>query len=273
MSDNQNLTQALEYIKLGWNVFPLGYKSKRPDGNALIHTGHKKFDEFKQIEKGSWQCFQTEMVDEDLIKKWWEYSPISNIAIITGMTSKLIVIDIDPRNGGDESMKKLHLPPTYIVKTGGGGWHYYYAWNFSRPAPNIDYLPGIEIKGNGGYIVAPPSIHDKTFKSYEAINDPSEITETPEWLCEIETTNKEQLWKMGLETVPDGIRNKTAASVCGKIFSVLPPIFWNIIGWGGLKEWNQRNNKPPLPEKELRATFESIYKRAKGNNRLTRYRT
>jgi hypothetical protein len=75
----------------------------------------------------------------------------------------LLVIEVDPRNGGLESMKELQaklgtLPPGPRVQTGGGGWHGY----FRHPPGSVrktSGMPGIDIKTDGGYIVAPPSVH------------------------------------------------------------------------------------------------------------------
>src|SRR3989338_2977107 len=270
-TNNDNLSHkehALQYLSIGWNVIPLGIKSKIPNGDALISTGHKHTDEKGKV-KGSWDSFKkTERVTEDLIERWRKHTPRSNLGIITGKTNKIIVVDIDPRNGGDVSMKNLHLPPTYMVNTGGGGWHYYYSWNFSRPAPALDYLDGIEIKGDGGYVVAPPSIHDKTSLPYEAVNSIDEMIEAPEWLCELKpkSERKEKLWEVGAEGVDVGKRNKTAASVVGKTLKSLHKKLHETIGWNGIKGWNQANKKP-LDEKELRTVFDSIKDRSDSNDK------
>ncbi|PIR48109.1 hypothetical protein COU80_06065 [Candidatus Peregrinibacteria bacterium CG10_big_fil_rev_8_21_14_0_10_55_24] len=64
-------------------------------------------------------------------------------------------------------------------------------------------------------------------------------------------------WGEGIGGVGEGMRNQTAVSVIGKILGEIDPALWETAGWGGLKEWNAKNN-PPLSEKELRTTFESI---------------
>lgn len=67
-------------------------------------------------------------------------------------------------------------------------------------------------------------------------------------------------WRVGLAGVPSGQRNATATSLIGKILYRLPEDLWETAGWGGLKEWNQRNDLP-LPERELRSVFKSIARR------------
>lgn len=75
-------------------------------------------------------------------------------------------------------------------------------------------------------------------------------------------------WARALDGVPEGQRNATAAVVAGALVRRLPDELWEFAGWGGLKEWNGRN-PAPLPERELRAVFESIARRER-SRRATR---
>jgi len=74
---------------------------------------------------------------------------------------------------------------------------------------------------------------------------------------------KAAAWRDGLGGVPEGQRNVVAAAIIGTILHYLPEHLWEMGGWGGLKEWNQRNDVP-LPERELRSVFESIARRERG---------
>ncbi len=263
-SNNKKVAHAREYLKRDWSVIPLGKKSKEPGYAALKSTGHTKKNKKGEI-VGSWKAFQKERATTKLLDTWWKHTPESNVGIVTGRNSKLVVVDIDPRNGGDK--EKLHLPATYIVKTGGDGWHYYYLWPHNKKAPNLDYVEGIEIKGDGGYVVAPPSIHDKTFKEYDAATSPEEITEAPEWLVELDIAKKsDKSWKDGIEGVPEGKRHTSATKLCGAMVASLPKALWEAIGWGGLKTWNGEKNKKPLPEDELRRIFEDICDKEAGKS-------
>jgi hypothetical protein len=103
-----------------------------------------------------------------------------------------VVLDIDPRNDGGDSLselEKLHgaLPEAPTVQTGGGGQHYY----FSRPAVKgglkgrSGYRHGIDIKSDGGYVVAPPSLHasgqEYTWDAGAHLSDVAPAV-APEWL-------------------------------------------------------------------------------------------
>lgn len=139
------LSHALKYAERGWQVFPCRDKSKKP---ATRHG------------------FKDATTDADTIRRWWSGSPNKNLAIVTGAVSGLVVIDIDPRHGGDETLSDWmaehgDLPPTPKVATGGGGFHLY----FKHPAdctvpcrPNV-FGSGVDIKADGGYVLAPPSVH------------------------------------------------------------------------------------------------------------------
>ncbi len=80
------------------------------------------------------------------------------------------------------------------------------------------------------------------------------------------TSTEQSRWREGLNGVTEGGRNTTAASLVGKILGRLPEELWETGGWGGLKEWNTRN-EVPLPERELRSVFESIARRERSRRR------
>lgn len=101
--------------------------------------------------------------DLDLVARWWSMWPHANIGIATGMVSGLVVIDIDPRNGAMDTLAKLAdelrtFTRTAQVLTQSGGWHLYYGHPGGKVVSRSNALgPGIDIKGDGGYVVAPPS--------------------------------------------------------------------------------------------------------------------
>lgn len=101
--------------------------------------------------------------DVSQIKDWWRQWPDANVGIATGKASGIIVVDIDPRNGGDRDYRTLtkehgRSPSGIEATTGGGGQHLYYAYD---DAPIIyKSARGIEIKADGGFVVAAPSLHE-----------------------------------------------------------------------------------------------------------------
>lgn len=114
--------------------------------------------------------------DFEKIREWWTKFPNANVGIVTGKKSNLVVMDVDPRNGGDDSFKEIEktlgpMPETVEVLTGGDGRHllFDYPSNVTIRSKN-GWKPGIDIKADGGFIVAPPSIHISG-KSYFFEND------------------------------------------------------------------------------------------------------
>jgi hypothetical protein len=103
--------------------------------------------------------------DSSKIQGWINKWPNMNIGIVTGSLSRILVVDVDPRHDGDKSLADFEkengiLPPTLTVKTSGGGRHLYYKYPDNIKLSNRqDVLPGVDIRGEGGFIVAPPSKH------------------------------------------------------------------------------------------------------------------
>lgn len=148
---------ALKYDGHGWRVLPLW----RPDGNGVCTCPKGERCQSPGKHPRTHHGATGATTDPKTITRWkWE---TANIGIATGPVSGLVVLDIDPRNGGKESMGELQkrlgkLPIDLLVNTAGGGWHDY----FQHPdvtIPNRDLAPGVEVKAAGRFVVAPPSLH------------------------------------------------------------------------------------------------------------------
>lgn len=180
------LEAALSYAARGWPVVPLwkpkpsgcccrkGSKCDRPGKHPRTHHG-----------------YQGATTDVARISTWkWS---TANVGIVPGREAGLLVIDVDPRNGGRESIRELEkqlgrLPTGPVVKSGGGGWHLY----FRHPDGAVrksSGVAGIDLKADGGFVVAPPSIH-QSGGAYRWEPSPAEfaLPELPAawltWICE-----------------------------------------------------------------------------------------
>jgi hypothetical protein len=127
--------------------------------------------------------FEDAGTDEDQIRAWWSMWPSSNVGIATG--SGLVVVDVDPRHDGDRTLADLvasrEMPTTPTVRTGGGGLHLYYTGEV--PRVGTDALGrGVDVKAQGGYVVAPPSVHGSG-GIYEWENFGTGPAPLPEWLA------------------------------------------------------------------------------------------
>lgn len=162
-TDNRNLTAALHYAKdYGWAVFPVQKESKRP------LTPHGCKDAKKHA---------------GAIKAWWKRHPDASIGIATGSISKLIVIDedVDSVKGinGFESVMFWErdnepLPETVQSITGRGGYHLFFRYDGSDIKNRAGLLEGVDVRGEGGYIIAPPSIHPNGTE-YQWENAPEDV--------------------------------------------------------------------------------------------------
>ena len=107
--------------------------------------------------------------DVGRIEAWWRAHPTANVGLACG-PSQLIVLDVDPRNHGDDELAALlaqegeTLPDTWTVGTSRGGVHHYFRWPAETPDDPLprfvrNLCPGVEVKGAGGYVVTPKSLH------------------------------------------------------------------------------------------------------------------
>jgi len=235
---NKLLDEAIKYLNLGFSIIPVG-QDKKP----LIQ----------------WKEFQNRKPTEKEVTEWFSNFNITGIGIVTGKISGLIVLDAE--KGAD--FTGLKIPTTPTVNTGGGGVHYYFKLPENFTVKNsVRFRPLMDIRGEGGFVVAPPSLHPSG-KYYEWAIDfaSAKLTNMPKWLTEAlqqkksEATNKD--WAEILKGVSMGERNETATSVAGKLLAHFPKTEWESVAWPILKSLNLQNT-PPLPESELRTTFKSI---------------
>ncbi|MDP3792205.1 MAG: bifunctional DNA primase/polymerase [bacterium] len=228
------LNQALAYRALGWSVIPVGFDKK-----PLF----------------LWKKYQTHHATEDEIRKWWLDYPYAQIGIVTGAVSGIVVIDVEAE-GNFEG-----FPSTVTVKSGSGGRHYYYKHPGHSVSNNVKKIrKHTDIRGDGGYIVVPPSRSDKgKYEWIKALGE-IELAEIPEWLKKTNIANSnDKKWLYGKDGVAEGSRNDTAASMAGKIISSTTHGLLESLGWEQFKVWNNKNT-PPLLETELRRTWESVKK-------------
>jgi hypothetical protein len=233
---NTRTQEALTLAQLGWSVLPLAPNSKHP--------------------LARWRSLQQRRLGESEIVEIFEQNPNANLGIVTGHVSNLLVLDADAPG----VIKKWGVPVTPISETARGR-HYYFELQNEKIHSATSLAEGLDIRAEGGYVVAPPSIHP-TGKSYEWVIPPLEVEPAPPpaWLLELlRKHRKQQKYEKISEIVrgvEEGRRNVSACVIAGKLVGRFPPQDWEI-AWLLLESWNARN-KPPLPRKELRRVFDKI---------------
>ena len=250
--------KAIEYAKLGLAVFPLIPRDKRP----LTTNG-----------------FKDATTDINKINEWWSIHPDANIGIATGEVSNgLVVIDMDvdeeEDTNGYHSFNKwvdenyLILPDSWQSITGRGGYHLMYKSTFPVNS-RIGWLDGVDIRANGGYIVAPPSIHPNGNR-YEWEQDPteyelitSEDTDVEFVLNSIIASNKadhNEPLKVP-DVIPKGHRDEMMFKLACK---------YQAMGMSdaemeaALKVANETRCQPPLSDREIQKKIAQAQKYTKG---------
>lgn len=159
------LRAALAYAHRNVPVFPCEPGGKAP----LTYSG-----------------FWDATTDERRIKAWWDRWPHANVGVPTGERSGLLVLDVDPRGSGPESLAALErvrgaLPETAKARTGGGGVHIFFRYPAGETVRNSAGRlgPGLDVRGEGGYVVVPPSRTQSTYEWFDRM-PPAD----PAWLLE-----------------------------------------------------------------------------------------
>jgi putative DNA primase/helicase len=267
------LMSALNYAALGWPVVPL----------YPVIGGHctcKKGPDCDSAGKHPWVSWKDGgSVDPNQIKNWWSQRPLSNIGIVTGKVSGIWLLDIDGDPGRESVKKQGELPQTPLSNTGRG--HHVL---FKYPTENIrttnraGFLPGLDIRGDGGLFVAPPSNH-YSGSTYKWVTRPGEmpLADCPPWLIESLREKKTADPRPGSNF--KGTQNKNYAAValkeeCEKVRSAQKGTrnstlndaafsLGQLIGGGELGQWEVENEllsaavSIGLPPSEAKATIKS----------------
>lgn len=181
------LDHALRYASLGWAVLPLySLSAGRCTCGAADCKSPGKHPHRELVPHG----VHNASTDPVRIREWWARVPDANVGIATGAASGFDVLDVDPRNGGDDTLADLQrdqgkLPDTALQLTGGQGYHYLF-----RHDPELRLRSpgrGLDVKSTGGYIVAEPSTHvSGGHYAWEGSADPTDghpIADAPAWLA------------------------------------------------------------------------------------------
>ncbi len=242
------------YWNEGFSIIPIKHKDKKPN-------------------IPSWEQYQGTQPTREEIQKWLDDGLFQNIGVICGAVSNnLVVIDIDDEKIIDEiglKLDKIQGNGSWVVKTGRG--YHIYCRHTGDPGGIIKYDDlHIEFRANGGYIVAPPSIHPNGHE-YHFFNH-----EKPEQLMDLNVTDVKAIFndmveqlkeKRGIKTggkknvgdlkkgVSGGERNTSAFRIACEYRDMGLSIS---DATTTLMTWN-KNNEPPLHDREIIATIKSAY--------------
>jgi len=245
---SEPLTAAFTYHKRGFSVIPIQAREKKP----LV----------------AWEEYQKRGATEDEIRSWWSNRSDANVGIVTGGISGLVVIDVDSAEAKDklkELVSGFDFSAVPRSRT-GKGWQLF----FQHPGyiiPNrLGVIPGLDVRGDGGYVVAPPSIHPngKPYKWEVPLTD--ELPNLPLDLFKLissPTGSNENGYRerfnsaQALAGVPEGQRDETLFKFACTLRSAGVP-----------QDWAERlsleaaaNCQPPFPETEALKKVANAYRR------------
>ncbi|RMD78796.1 MAG: DNA primase [Gammaproteobacteria bacterium] len=214
-----------------------------------------------------WQSLQHHRPSPREVVRWFRRWPRANVGIVTGRISGLVVLDVDPAHGGEASLARLEeahgpLPETVACRTGGGGRHLYFAHPGGVVRNRAGLAQGLDLRGDGGYVVAPPSVHLSGARyAWESGRSPweQELAPLPEWLRQRAAGRRGHpvaYWRaLVREGVEEGARNSTLASLTGHLLwhGVDPYVALEL-----LLAWNRVRCRPPLPDEEVAKVVASI---------------
>ncbi|WP_369719727.1 bifunctional DNA primase/polymerase [Bradyrhizobium sp. LLZ17] len=207
------IATMLDYAKYGYFIFPAKFAKKQ----KLSHTSAGKSN------GNPWGYTK----DPDEISEYWRRWPHAAIGLPTGPMNGLFVIDVDTPDGHDqegrESLMKLEmrygaLPRTRMAESPTGSKHYYFKQppDVTIPCSVSKLGPGIDVRGNGGFVIAPPSVRPKRGE-YKWINH-ALIADAPKWLLDLVAVRSHVLKAIVLDPKLRAIVLKDA----GKGVSLLP---------------------------------------------------
>ena len=247
------LSAAIKYAtEFNWAVFPVSPKNKKP------LTPHGCKDAKKNV---------------GAIKAWWKKWPDANIGIATGSASNLVVIDedCDEDKGLDglqsvTEWERIHgkLPTTYMCLTGRGDYHLYFRYDGTDIKNRAGLLEGVDVRGEGGYVIAPPSIHPNgTEYVWEYDPEEFELADANETVMELlaaDKTSEPEQFKLP-DKIQDGARNDT-------IFKLASSMQAQGLPDEAIRDAVYKTNSElcvqPLDGKELDLILSSALKYAKG---------
>lgn len=211
--------------------------------------------------------------DTETIKRWWALWPDANIGIATSRISGFFVLDVDGEEGA-ESLRDVEarhgkLPDTIEQLTGGSGRHLLFKMPPGTVKNKVALAPGLDVRGDGGYIVVAPSLHASGRRyTWEVSSHPEDVplAEGPGWLLALVTDSHKNAggkpqakagdeWqRLACTDAGSGERNHRLAAIVGHLLRRVNPYVARELALA----WNQRRCKPPLTEGEVLAVVESI---------------
>ena len=244
----------MTYCRQGWSVIPIRYEGTVEDKKKPLLP--------------VWEPYQKKAASETQIQAWWTQWPKANVGLVMGSVSGLVALDLD----GPHAMEliqqaKVHLPETATVQT-SRGYHAIFRHPGYAISNRVKLLSGgdsgVDVRGDGGYVVAPPSFHGSGFQ-YRWVIPAERLAPLPDGVAALlsrqakrEEVEDSSWFEAAWRGVGDGQRNDTAARLAG---------YWLHVTKGSeeatyraMTQWAERCT-PPMALHELKTTIKSVARR------------
>jgi hypothetical protein len=240
------LEAALALAENGLHVFPCLARDKRPATSNGVKAA---------------------TTDADAIRRWWQQDPRLNIAVATGKPSNIFVVDIDGIDAEGE-LRRLEAEhgalPQSVESITARGRHVY----FRMPATDVrnstgKIAPGIDVRGSGGFVICPPSIHPSGRRYEWSVDCAKAIHEAPPWLlAKIAPSNgtgnsitPPSEWRELIKGVKEGTRDSSLTKLSGYLLRrhVDPFVTLELI-----RVFNATRCAPPLPDPDIERIVSSV---------------
>ena len=265
------VTYALDYLaELAWSIFPvctpiIGRAGYCLQHGACAHPGKRPLVK--------WGVYQDELATADEIRVWWRRWPSANIGMATGELSGVVAIDLDGELAQAEAVRRGYDPGPWSRTGRVGGRHLYFQY---RPdAPTIfAKLGGIDFRGQGGFLILPPSLHPSgahyTWAERPVRGDPLPVL--PRWIDEFARTGHDgpgkdpvDFERLFLDGVREGQRDQELFRAAAKMRGMDFPYDLAVVT---IQELGARA-KPPFPADEAKRKVDSAYGRYQPNPSVT----
>jgi len=233
------LSSALALARSGMAIFPCRVRDKRP---------------------ATANGFKDATRDSEQIRAWWQQDENFNIGIATGAASGVFVIDVDD-DGGEHELCKLGVLPDTVEAITARGRHIYFRMPKVQIGNSANKIaPHVDCRGDGGYVLAPPSMHPSGKRYCWSVDSGSTFADAPDWLLN-RLTDRPRDKKVDVSGLmadaPEGERNDRIARIAGHLLRHRVHVEMTA---SLLLAWNRQHCTPPLDDDEVLRTIESICK-------------
>lgn len=213
----------------------------------------------------SWKQYQTQKPSRSLVEFWFkEKHPTAHIGAFCGAEHGIFVVDLD-KGWKPADLLLLNLnKETRTIRTPSGGYHYYY----KHPGIGTHVLTSsdkdkhIDVRGDGGFIVIPPSAYPdgRQYVVEKDVPIAEASKQTLAFVTAKKASGKNIAWNDRMDGGGVGGRTASAISIAGALLAYQPPSQWRTLVWEIVRMWNERND-PPLDELKLSRDFKGIMAR------------